>query len=66
MVDHNASTGRDAKHCPFEEELSEVYGYRKNVNPDATCSAGEIPTAGSALVEFDLARAQIKDIDHGG
>ena len=53
MVDHNASTGRDAKHCPFEEELSEVYGYRKNVNPVATCSAGEIPTAGNSSTDRD-------------
>ena len=39
-VDHNATTGRERKHCPFEKELSEVYGYRRNVNPVATCSVG--------------------------
>ena len=53
MVDHNASTGRDVKHCPFEEELSEVYGYRKNVNPVASCSAEEIPTAGNSSTDSD-------------
>ena len=58
IVDHNASTGRDTKHFSFEEELSEVYGYRRSVNPVATCSAGEISTAGNSSTDRDARRSR--------
>lgn len=36
--DHNNKSENDRRKCPFQKELSEVYGYRSNVTPYATVS----------------------------
>jgi hypothetical protein len=41
VVDHNNISGNDRKTCPFFEELSDIYGYRPNVNPVSTLSTME-------------------------
>ncbi|XP_053394053.1 uncharacterized protein LOC123539896 [Mercenaria mercenaria] len=39
-IDHNNKSGSAPKHCPYFEELQEVYGYRPNVKPVFTGTAG--------------------------
>jgi len=60
MVDHYSINGNDRKMCPFLEELSEIYGYKPNVNLVGTASTlePEILTAnpkreGSAENKYD-------------
>ena len=37
-VDHNNVSGNGRRTCQFFEELSDIYGYRPNVNPVVTMS----------------------------
>jgi hypothetical protein len=39
-VDHNNRSGNAPKQCPFFDELQQAYGYRPNVKPVFTGSAG--------------------------
>jgi len=42
VIDHNNTSGNDKKTYPFYDELSDIYGYRPNVNPAATTSSMSI------------------------
>lgn len=37
-VDHNSTSGSDRKTCSYYSELSQIYGYKPNVNPLCTIS----------------------------
>ena len=37
--DHNNISGKERRTCPYYDEMMELYGYRPNVEPVATCSS---------------------------
>ena len=38
-MDHNRISENDRRECPYFQQLSDLYGYRPNVTPVATCSS---------------------------
>lgn len=44
VVDNNNTSGRERKVCAYYEELSEIYGYKPNVNPTAVQSSLPLPS----------------------
>jgi hypothetical protein len=44
-IDNNNTSGNEKKTCSYFKELSEIYGYRPNVNTEATISSSSTSTS---------------------